>query len=179
MVPESPGDRPPLLEVRSCAAGVRMAAGPGGRPVIRGHAAVFGVRSQEMRTAKGRRFVEQVRPGAFRRALADPGSDVRALFNHSADRLLGRRSAGTLRVWEDGHGLGYEIDPPDTSFARDLAESIRRRDVSGSSFSFATLADDWSEGEGGVAVRSLVEVRVHDVGPTVDALKVWEAQRRH
>jgi HK97 family phage prohead protease len=50
--------------------------------------------------------------------------------------VLGRNKSGTLRLSVDGIGLRYEIDPPDTQAARDLIESLRRGDVSGSSFAF-------------------------------------------
>ena len=60
-------------------------------------------------------------PGAFRRALAaDP--DVRALFNHDSNYVLGRTTNGTLRLAEDPRGLVAEFDAPDTQYARDLRE---------------------------------------------------------
>lgn len=155
----------PSLEVRSFPGEVRMVE-PGeanGRPKIRGYAAVFNSRSQVLHDDKGDPFVETIRPGAFGRAIAE--ADVRALVDHDKARILGRRSAGTLKLWEDDHGLGYEIDPPDVSYARDLAESLKRGDISGSSFSFAVIEDDWSEDESGTAVRELRSVHLFDVGP--------------
>jgi HK97 family phage prohead protease len=153
----------PAVELRSITTEVRMIETPGARPKIRGYAAVFNSRSQTLRTDKGDEFVETIRPGAFRRAVLE--ADVRGLIDHDSRRILGRRSAGTMKLWEDDHGLGYEIDAPDTSYARDLLESLRRGDISGSSFSFATIDDDWSEGEGGLAVRELRSVHLFDVGP--------------
>lgn len=134
-----------------------------GRPVIAGYAAVFNSRSQEMRTSKGVRFVEVIRPGAFARALNNP--DVRALKNHDPNLILGRVGAGTLRLSEDERGLRYEADPPDTSYARDLVESLRRRDITGSSFAFVTLEDAWSTTPEGIALRELRAVELYDVGP--------------
>ena len=148
-----------------------------GKNMICGYGAVFNSRSQVMYTAKGSPFVERIRPGAFRRAIAE--ADVRALLNHDPNKILGRRGAGTLRVVEDELGLPYEIDPPDVSYARDLAVSLGRRDITGSSFSFATVEDDWSMGEDGIAIRELRDVHLFDVGPvTFPAYPATSAGRR-
>jgi HK97 family phage prohead protease len=71
--------------------------------------------------------------------------DLRALVDHDSARILGRLTAGTLRVEKDGHGLQVEIDPPETTSGQDIVESIRRRDVTGMSFAFRTLKDLWDE----------------------------------
>lgn len=90
-------------------------------------------------------FRETIKPGAFRKALQ--GSDVRAYFNHDISFVLGRESSGTLRLREDKRGLWYSVDLPDTSFARDLAVSMRRGDIDGSSFAFTLGREgvDWDE----------------------------------
>lgn len=134
-----------------------------GKPVITGYAAVFNSRSVVMRTAKGKPFVETIAPGTFAKSLTE--ADVRSFYNHNPGQVLGRVSAGTLRVWEDERGLRYEVTPPDTAYARDLLELMRRGDVSGSSFTFATTDDDWKPGEGGVAVRELRGAHLMEVGP--------------
>ena len=156
----------PTLEIRTFPGIVRMegdSEDPSKPPRISGYAAVFNSRSQKLRTDAGDEFVETIRPGTFARALGE--SDIRGLIDHDPKRILGRRSAGTLRVWEDAHGLGYEIDAPDVSYARDLAVSLKRGDISGSSFSFAVIDDAWGEGEDGMAVRELRSVHLFDVGP--------------
>lgn len=136
-----------------------------GKRVITGYGARFNAPSQVLRTDKGDPFIETIRPGAFRKAIEE--ADVRGLFNHNPNFLLGRRASGTLRLREDDAGLAYEIDAPDTSYARDLAVSLDRRDVSGSSFSFAVVDDEWSEREDGMLLRELRAVHLFDVGPVV------------
>lgn len=123
-----------------------------------GYAAVFHRLSQNLGG-----FVEQVAPGAFAKTITE--QDVRALFNHDQNRVLGRMGAGTLRLAEDGTGLAYEIDLPDTTDGRDLAALLERGDIIGSSFGFRAIEDDWSETEDGFPLRTLRQVSARDVGP--------------
>ena len=107
--------------------------------------------------------VERIDPGAFSEALERP-DDVRGLFNHDSDHLLGRMSAGTLRLATDARGLRYEIDLPDTQMGRDVATSIERGDLTGSSFAFVPSETAWSR-DGDREVRTIKSVRLYDVGP--------------
>ena len=84
-----------------------------------------------------------IAPGAFSETLKS--SDVRALINHDTGRVIGRSSAGTLRLAEDEMGLSVEIDLPDTSDGRDLAVQLERGDISGMSFGFRVMHDEWDE----------------------------------
>lgn len=129
-----------------------------GAKMIRGHAAVFNRDSEEMFG-----FVERVAPGAFTNTLKDD-ADVRALFNHDPNVVLGRSKSGTLRLREDKIGLAIEIDPPDTQAARDLLVSIERGDISQMSFGFRTVTDEWHTDKKRM-VRTLKEVELFDVSP--------------
>lgn len=136
----------------------RQAEGEAPDPVIRGHAAVFDKLSENLGG-----FREKIQPGAFDRVL---DNDVRALFNHDPNQILGRTSAGTLRVGVDADGLTYEIDPPDTQLGRDLLVSIERGDIRESSFGFIVGDDDWEEDEEGRVIRTVTEIReLFDVSP--------------
>lgn len=131
----------------------------GAPALIRGYAAVF---DSESRDLGG--FTEIVRPGAFRSFLAS-GQDVIATVDHDPSRILGRRGAGTLTLAEDARGLRMEIAPPDTSYARDLAASMRRGDVSGASFGFKVNGRDGQEwrSERGRRIRELRNLSLLDV----------------
>lgn len=96
-------------------------------------------------------FREKIERGAFKRTLEDKGNDIRALADHRTDALavVGRRSAGTLRLQEDNEGLKVEIDLPDTSAGRDLRTNIEAGNVDGMSFGFVVREDSWKRGEDG------------------------------
>ena len=159
------------IERRTADEGVELRE-EGGTLTAIGYAATFNRLSSNLGG-----FVERVAPATFRSTLNQ--SDVRALFNHEADHLLGRSSTGTLRLSEDDHGLRYEIDLPATTLGRDVAELLRRGDISGSSFGFRTISDEWSETDDGYPLRTLTEVALRDVGPvTFPAYSSTEASLR-
>ena len=110
-------------------------------------------------------FIEIIAPGAFDACLAS-SPDILALYNHDMDALpLGRTTSGTLRVSVDNVGLSYEVDPADTQPTRDLMVSLRRKDVTGSSFGFYTLEDSWDLLDDDTLLRTLRKVSVFDVSP--------------
>lgn len=151
---------------------LRVAGGEAAEPPkIAGYAALFDALSEDLGG-----FVEQIAPGAFARTLRD--GDARALWNHDANYPLGRVSAGTLRMAEDVLGLSFEIDPPDTSWARDLMVSLQRGDVREMSFGFYVKEDTWEQ-VGDQIVRTLRDVDLLDVSPvTFPAYPQTSAQVR-
>lgn len=134
-----------------------------GKSILTGYAAVFyraGDAGTEFRLFPD--LAERVMPGAFDRAVRE--DDVRALFNHDANQVLGRKAAGTLRLSIDQRGLKYEIDPPES--ASHVVQAIQRGDVTGSSFAFRPERVAWVESDK-MTVRELHDVRLFDVGPVV------------
>lgn len=105
-------------------------------------------------------FVEVIRPGAFAAAILR--DDVRALFNHDANFVLGRNTAKTLYLGEDDKGLTWRADPPKTQWAADLAVSIDRGDISGCSFQFIPEVEEWDY-SGEMPTRTLIELGLIDV----------------
>lgn len=147
------------IERRSIIASGLQSRGAGGR-TIRGYAALFDSLSEDLGG-----FREKIAPGAFARALREK-QDVRALFNHDGNLILGRTKAGTLRMKEDRHGLAVEIDLPDSVLGKDLYASIERGDVSQMSFAFRMVKDQWDIVEG-QHIRTLLECDLFDVSPVV------------
>lgn len=138
----------------------RVEDGDDGKPtVIHGHSAVFN-KPADLMDWLG--FREVVRPGAFTRTIKE--DDIRGLWNHNTDFVLGRTKNGTTILQEDDEGLAVEIYPPDTQYARDFTESIRRGDVDQMSFRFDVREEGWSTVEG-EPLRELLEVRLFDVSP--------------
>lgn len=140
-----------------------------GKTYITGYAAKYGVRSVVL--GERFRFREEIRPGAFDRALREQAHPVVALWNHDTNHVLGSTRSGTLSLSTDSDGMPYAVETPDTSLGRDLSVLISRGDVWGSSFAFALkepgVGEEWDE-EDGMAVRYVHEVDgVYDVSPVL------------
>jgi uncharacterized protein len=117
-------------------------------------------------------FVERLAPGCFDRCLKS-GKDIRILYNHNADYLLGRTTNGTAKVISDLHGLHFSCKLPDTTYAKDARAVIARGDVRGCSFGFITDEDLWDNDgvdENGeqCAVRTVVHATVFECSPCGD-----------
>jgi HK97 family phage prohead protease len=134
----------------------------GDTPQIVGEAIVFNSNSEEIMG-----FTEQIDPHACDSVLA-ANPDVRGLFNHDSNLILGRTTSGTMKLTLDTHGLQYSIDPPDTQCARDLMVSLKRGDVTGSSFGFIVARDQWTDNPDGSVTRRILELEeLLDVSPVV------------
>lgn len=135
---------------------LRAADGDDGPKILVGYAALFDELSENLGG-----FRERIASGAFAKAV---GGDVRALFNHDPNLIIGRTKSKTLSLIEDQRGLRSEITLPNTSAARDLLESINVGNVDQMSFGFRTRKDSWDEVNGEL-VRTLIEVDLFDVSP--------------
>lgn len=129
-------------------------------PTIEGYAAVFDSWSESL--GGNDPFIEKVCKGAFEQTIKE--DDIRALFNHDPNYVLGRNKAGTLTLQEDDKGLLVKIIPPNTQWAKDLLVSIGRGDITQMSFGFTVELDKWSY-DGNKDVRELLKVRLFDVSP--------------
>ncbi|MCV9884706.1 HK97 family phage prohead protease [Metabacillus halosaccharovorans] len=127
-----------------------------GPVIITGYAAVF-----NSKTLIGDWFEEVISPGAFSKSISENG-DIRALFNHNWDNVLGRTKNGTLRLEEDNRGLKFEVELPNTSLARDLAESMKRGDINQCSFGFFATGETWDY-SAEPAVRTVTEVELYEI----------------
>jgi HK97 family phage prohead protease len=103
---------------------------------LEGYAATFGAE------AKIAGFTETIQPGAFRASLAS-GSDILALADHDAGKVLGRTRSGTLALAEDAKGLRFSIDMPNTQLGNDMLEMAKRGDLGGMSFGFTATDEAW------------------------------------
>ena len=125
-------------------------------PKIVGYPVVFDSLSSDLGG-----FREKIERGAFADSLQN-NDEVHALFNHDDDKILGRRGAGTLKLWEDDHGLRMELDPPNTTVGNDVVELLRRGDLVSMSFGFYDVTDSWAMLDG-TDVRTINSARLFDV----------------
>ncbi len=148
------------IERRFYKCNLRMAGDDPEQRVIEGHGAVFDSPSENLGG-----FQEMIMPGAFSQAILE--DDIRSLFNHNVNLILGRNTSSTLRLFDDDTGLRYELDPPQTSYANDLIISLERGDISQSSFGFRAIEESWRQPDENnpLPVRVLHRVKLFDVGP--------------
>ena len=107
---------------------------------IEGYAIVFGQESEVLfDKSKRRRFIEIIQPGAVTQELLER-SDVKALLEHNSERMLARsfNGKGTLTLSVDSHGVKYRFAAPATQDGDYSVEMVRRGDLFGSSFAYAT-----------------------------------------
>ncbi|HBT2489138.1 TPA: HK97 family phage prohead protease [Klebsiella aerogenes] len=151
---------------------------------IIGYGSVFNSRSEPLWG-----FREIIKPGAFDDVLGD---DVRGLFNHDPNFILGRSSSGTLSLSVDDKGLRYDIVAPATQTIRDLVLApMQRGDINQSSFAFRVARDGehWYEDDEGIVIREISRFsRLFDVSPVtypayqeadsgVRSMKAWQEAR--
>jgi HK97 family phage prohead protease len=160
------------IEIRSLTSELR--AEDGDKFQIVGTAAAYNSLSKDLGG-----FREIIRPGAFKRALSGEagreGEDVKCLFNHDYNHVLGRSSNGTLKLSDSASGLRFrcQLDPNQQSH-RDLHASIKRGDVNECSFAFAVAPDgdsmeDMQDEKGQrYALRTLRDCHLFDVSPVTN-----------
>lgn len=112
-------------------------------------------------------FTEEIARGAADDVMND---DVRGLFNHEPDIILGRTKSGTMTLVLDEVGAKYRIayNPNDPDHVR-VMEKVKRGDVSQSSFAFRIKDDKW-ETRNGKDHRTILKFsKLIDVSPVTYA----------
>jgi HK97 family phage prohead protease len=103
---------------------------------------------------------EIISKGAFDKTLSN---DVRGLWNHNSQYVLGRTKNGTLELKVDDKGLFARIKLPDTQYAEDLYELIQRGDVDQCSFGFNINNETLEELANGGYRWRINEIDLHEV----------------
>ena len=145
---------------------------------LHGYGVVFNTWA-EIRDIWGSSWQESWANGSTAKTIAE--ADIRSLFNHDPNIVLGRNRAGTLTLAEDGTGLRTVIKPPASSWGTPVVEAIRRGDVSGMSVAFTVVRDEWERPQvkGDPYKRTIREARLYDVGPvTFPAFEATSIQAR-
>lgn len=90
-------------------------------------------------------FIETIKSGAFTNVLAK-NPDVRALFNHDPNQILGRTKSGSLKLKQDNTGLRFDANLREGSaICAEVHGAIKAGDIDGCSFSFIPSKVSWRE----------------------------------
>jgi HK97 family phage prohead protease len=103
---------------------------------------------------------EIISRGAFDNTL---NNDIRALWNHNTQYVLGRNKSGSLELKTDEKGLYASIRLPKTQYAQDLYELVKRGDVDQCSFGFNITGEDLEELASGGYRWRINEADLHEV----------------
>jgi HK97 family phage prohead protease len=107
---------------------------------------------------------ERYRPGAFAGGL---DGDILCFYaqHRTGDdsKLLGRKSAGNLRVWEDAAGVHAVCEAPNTSAGDDCLELLRAKILKGCSAGFWVVSATYTTGADGKYTRWIEQAFLHDV----------------
>jgi len=128
-------------------------------------------------------FEEVIEPGAFDNALSKE-YDIRCLFNHEAELILGRTKANTCNVFVNADGnLEYTWVPDyENPTHMSVVRSIMRGDITQSSFAFTIKEQTWSDSTkyGTMGKRTIKIIdELFDVSPvTYPAYQDTEADAR-
>lgn len=129
--------------------------------LVSGYACLFESESTDLG------FTEIISRDAFSGVLEK--SDVLALINHDYGRGCLARSKfmkGSLRLSVDGIGLKYEFEAPNTALGDELIESLKRGDITESSFAFTVEDEEWTKQTDGNRLRRINKFkRLYDVSP--------------
>ncbi len=132
-----------------------------GKKYLEGYFAVFG---ESYKVWDG--WVETIERGAFARVLAT-GNDVKVLWNHDSNIVLGSTGATTATLREDDTGLFgmVEINENDQD-AVNAYYRIQRGDVDGCSFGFdIARQEDWWDNDGVYHTKILEVDPLYEVSP--------------
>lgn len=150
----------PTVERREISGTIEVRSADNGSPEILGYALRFGS-IYDMGW-----FTEEIHRDALKNADME---DVRILFNHDSNQILGRTKAGTATVGIDENGLWYRATLPDSPVGQNVRAAIERGDVDQSSWGFTlryqddSMGDQWTRKDG----------RDHRI--ITDVRKVWDA----
>ena len=103
-------------------------------------------------------FIETVREGAFKKALAR-NDNVRVLLNHDHNRDLGGTKDGNLELEEDNIGLRARAKIYD----KEVIDKARKGDLTGWSFGFTDRDVDKMYDEKGLLHRAVKDLDLEEV----------------
>lgn len=158
---------------------LRAAGEDGDGLTLDGYAAVFDTFT-EINSWEGK-FHEQVKRGAFRKSITETTPVLQ--FDHGRHPLVGSIPIGAIdTLREDKAGLHVRARLHDNWMVQPVRDAIASESITGMSFRFQVMKDEWRDTEGkkltpaevdrlmfaGERVeRTLLEVKVAELGPVV------------
>lgn len=136
---------------------------------LEGYAAVFNTPTR-IDSAREGKFDEVIAPGAFKRTVDRKGAaGIRLQFDHGQHPLIGSIPIGAIdEVREDSRGLFVRARMHDNWLTQPVRDAIASGSVSGMSFQFRVVVDEWDhDAPDGVALRTVREVELFELGPVV------------
>lgn len=131
---------------------------------LEGYAAVFNAWT-DIRDSLGT-YKERIAPGAFKRTLGQRSPVLQ--FDHGSHPLIGSLPLGSIReLREDKNGLFVRARLSDNWLIQPVRDAIREKAISGMSFRFRVIDDDWETDNAGNELRTIKEVELMELGPVV------------
>ncbi len=160
------GYRSMNVELRQRDAGEGLPA----KPVIYGEFAKFNEWAEINDLFEGN-FMEQVAPGAFKRTFEEDRANIRLLFQHGRDAMMGSKPMGVIETLEESKtGAAYEA-PLFRGIPELIMEGLDNGQY-GASWRFSVESDQWVDhpkpsdhNPRALPERTLLEVRVAEFGP--------------
>ena len=104
---------------------------------------------------------EIISKGAFENTIQK--NDIRALWNHNTQYVLGRNKNGSLQLKADDKGLFASIKLPNTQYAEDLYSLVQRGDIDQASFGFNILDEELEELANGGYRWRIKDIDLHEI----------------
>jgi len=140
-------------------------------PTLFGHFALFNEWTEIDSFWEGN-FMESLAPGCFDKTIAENRDNIRCLFQHGRDPVIGSKVLGPIeQLNTDEHGVYYEVPLYDTTYNRDLLPALSDNQY-GASFRFRVLREEVAEEPGasdwnpkGIPERKVTELELMEFGP--------------
>lgn len=169
-----PNAQPPrdnLFRALSLDAFEVRAAGEDGMPTLATRFAVFNEWTEINSFFEGR-FLERIAPGAFKKTFSERDGQIKVLFQHGNDPVVGDKPLGPIDVLrEEAAGPYAEVPLLDTSYNRDLVPGLELG-LYGASFAFQVVKESIVQepkrsayNPDGLPERTITELRLFEFGP--------------
>jgi HK97 family phage prohead protease len=131
---------------------------------LEGYAAVFDAWT-EIDSWEGS-FRERIAPGAFKKTLSERMPVLQ--FDHGTHPLIGSIPLGVFTsLREDENGLFVRGRLSDNWLVEPVRDAIRDGAITGMSFRFRVIKDQWKRGADKVPERTISEIALYEAGPVV------------